>query len=648
MKENPKSHLFVDATFSILSFLYVFLLLHYAVEMWETTQRFSVIFLTLTLMLASLMALKQRSLLTFTGNTKNFFAILFFILSLAGGIYFWTEYSSLVWERAGAINNPDYIFSIIFVTLVIFFTWNTSGHIIPTVTLVFVSYALFGHWIPGFFHHPPIRLVRFMAIACAEMDGIFGMLPQIGATWIAIFAFLAGFIQGFGGLDFIVRIMYQVVGRKSVRIPQVAVLSSMALGAMSGSTSANAAGTGAFTIPTMKQFGIPPAHAASIEAIASSGGQIMPPILGATAFVMCDYLGKNYTEILFASIFGSLIFFGSTMLSVHFIAKRFIAPDADTPSRLSKKFSGIPSLQYVLQGLPILICLATLLFVFIAYQVNILLGGFYTVVSFLVSRFIYDMIVHKFRIHFLIKYLRDFYDGIILGARMMISIEAMLACLGIIVRVLTTTGLGEKISYTMVDAFGNNFILLLILTMVICIIFGMAVSTVAAYILVVTLAAPALIKIGVDPLAAHFSVFYWAMLSAFTPPVAAACVITAGIAKASFMRTCWESMKLGLPKFIMPYIFIAYPSILSLTWEGFVAFFIASVGFAALSAGIQSGWGYIPQIILTVLGFAVLFIPAHGAVWFFVVPTAILMIVFWRRYNPKVHKYHTAPNLNTV
>jgi TRAP transporter 4TM/12TM fusion protein len=636
--KNQSNHRVIEVFFAGLCMIYVSVLLHYSISMWEATQRYGIIFLTLTLMLAPLALLRSENYLRFAGKYKNVIGIIFFVLPLISGIYFWVEYPSLVWERAGALNDLDFLFSIIFVALVIYFTWATSGHIIPTVTLVFVSYALFGHWMPGFFGHPPIPFTRFIEIIAGEMDGIFGILTQIGATWIAIFVFLAGFIQGFGGFDYVVRIMYQAVGKKNVGIPQVAVFSSMLLGTMSGSTAANAAGTGSFTIPTMKKFGMPPHHAASIEAIASSGGQIMPPILGAAAFVMCDYLGKNYVEIMYASIFGALIFYVSTSVSVHFIAQRYIDPQMDPANFLPKEYRNALSYQFIFQGFPIFVSLAALLIAFIVFEVNILLGGFFTILSFLSARLIYEAIAERGRISFLRKYLKGIYKGIELGSMMMLSIGAMLACLGIIVRVLTTTGLGEKISYIMINNFADNFALLLVLTMVICIIFGMAVSTVAAYILVVTLASPALVKLGVEPIAAHFAVFYWAMLSAFTPPVAAACVITASIAKASFMRTCWESMKLGLPKFIMPFIFITYPAILSFTIDGFMAFIIAGIGFIALSAGIQSAWGYGPRILMSILGIILIFVPMKNFTWIMVAVTVLLFLVFWRRFKGHMKK----------
>lgn len=635
MAKSKRTVSFFDVLFSTLCFIYVCILIHYALFMWESRQRYGIIFLTLTLMIASLMLLKKKAVFGLKGNAQRIISGVFFVIVMCLGIYFWVEYPSLVWERAGDINNLDVLFSAIMIYLVIQLTWNTSGPIIPIVTLVFIFYGMLGHLLPGsFFHHPAISFTRFMELSCAEINGIFGTLNQLGATWIAIFAFFAGFVQGFGGLDFILQLTSRLVGRRKTNMPQVAVLASMGFGGMSGSAGANAVSTGAFTIPIMKRFGMPPAMAAAVESVASGGGQIMPPILGAVAFVMCDYLDKYYYQILLSSLFPSIIYFGSTMLSVYFLAKRFIDPNREI--EMPPEFQEKMGLKDLSQGIPIAISFFVLLYVFIVYKVNILIGGFYTVAAFLISRFVYEIFAAGGRLAFILSFLKGVYKGILRGTSMMIPIAAMLGALGIVIRVLTTTGLAEKISFYTVSIFGANLFILLFFIMIICIVFGMAVTTVAAYILVVTLAAPALMKVGIDPLVAHFSVFYWAMLSAITPPVAAVCVVTAGIANANFMKTAWESMKLGAPKFILPFIFIMEPEILSFSSKGIVPFIISGVGFAALSAGIQSGWGWWQQLLLIALSIATFLSSAITYKLFFAGITLIALCILWKRYDHKV------------
>lgn len=628
MAENSRRISLYEIFYGILCSIYVWMLVHYALTMWESRQRYGVLFLSLTMMIGSLMVARKRRFMHMSGMGQKVAAGACFLLTLGCLAYLWIEYPSLVWERAGFINTWDMLVSVVFIAVLLQITWSTSGPIIPIVTLGFTAYALFGHWLPeGFLYHPPISITRFTELACAEINGVFGLLNQVGATWIAIFAFFAGFVHGFGGLDYILRLVGRMVGRSKLGVPQVAVLASMAFGGMSGSAGANAVSTGAFTIPTMKRFGMPPAIAAAIESVASSGGQIMPPILGAVAFVMCDYLDMYYYEILLASLWASITFFGSTMLGVYFLAKRYIDPKAEVD--MPEELKGKMSLEYALQGIPILFAFCVLLYVFIVYQLNILAGGFCTIMAFLGSRLLYEVYAAKGKTKFAWTFLKGVYRGTLAGAAMMVSIGAMLGTLGIVIRILTTTGLGEKISFFMVSASAGNLWLLLLFAMACCIVFGMAVTTVAAYILTVTLVAPALTHLGIPPLVAHFTVFYWAMLSSITPPVAAVCVITAGIADANFLDTCWQSMKLGAPKFILPFIFITYPDILTFTPAGLEMFLISGVGFAALCAGLQSGWVWWQRVAMLVLGVLILCPTAAWLLWVLLAITVVLFPLLW-------------------
>jgi len=625
--------------FSVTAVVYVCMLLHYTLTMWESKQRYGIIFLTLSLILISLQLMEREKVLHLGGKLKEILVVLLVLIIGISGIYIWVEYPSLVWERAGMLNTADFVFAMIFIVLVIVLTWSSSGAMIPMVTLVFVVYALLGHLLASdnFFYHGPIGLKRFSEIAAAEISGIFGSLNQIGATWIAIFTFFAGFVQGYGGLDYVIYIAMKGLGKKSTMIPQIAVFSSMAFGTMSGSAGANAASTGAFTIPLMKKFKMPPAKAAAVESVASSGGQVMPPILGAVAFVMCDYLNMHYYQILFASLFPSIIYFGSTVLSVYFLSKRNIPPNQEVLS--VDLIDEEKTFMYYLQGLPILISFLVLLITFIVYKVDILLGGYYSIIAFLISRFVYDLIAEKGNPKFIWRFTKNFYQGIIKGTRMTIPIAGMLATLGIVLRVLTTTGLAEKMGYFMVSTVGGNFALLLFFTMIICIIFGMAVSTVAAYIIVITLAAPGLEAFGVPMIVTHFMVFYWAMLSAITPPVASVCVITSALAGSNYFSTCWESMKLGFPKFILPFVFVTQPGILEFNLEGFGLFISAFFGFAGLSAAIQSGYGWWQQILLFILGIACILIENLLIGILICTVTLIVLYFMWKKYSDKAIAY---------
>ena len=586
---NLKNTKWFDIAINVLSVIYVAMLFHYSIVMWDTKKKYGIVFLGLSLIISILIAGKKQNIFPkVKGYLSHFFMIVLLGAAVSGSLYFFMNFDELVYVRVGDNTFTDLVFAFIMIYLVFHLLIIRTGIVIPLVAAVFILYGLFGHLFPAgsFFSHAPMNVERILEVCASQVDGIFGMLNEIGATYVAIFSFFAALVQGFGGLDYVIRLAYQIVGKYKSNIPQVAVISSMAFGGMSGSAIANVVGTGSFTIPTMKKFGVPGKIAAAIESIASSGGQIMPPILGAVAFVMADYLNRFYFQIMLNSIYPALAFYGVVFLSVYFISKKYIPDDieiTDDPMMQIKM-----TRKEKLAGLPILIAFVALVVVFIVWQVDIMIGGFITVMVFLFCRLVYDLLSGGVRAATLKQYVVNLYKGMIIGAETMLSIALMLSILGIVVNVLTTTGMAEKLSFYMVQNFGHNLYLFFFFTCVICIIFGMAVSTVAAYILAVTLAAPAMLQLGVDPLITHFSVFYWSMLSGITPPVAAVCVAGAGIAGAKFLPTCWESCKIGFTIFFLPIIFLTDPRILDFGLNGLEPLVVCLVAFGALAAFFQS------------------------------------------------------------
>lgn len=596
-------------SFSFFSIIYVFMLFHYALTMWETGRRYGIIFLGMSFLLISINLLQKNDFEKLAGKIKGILIFLGLLASVGGCLYFWREYMALQLQRSGDLNNYDVWISLVLVFISVVYCWLTSGATIPVVAMIFISYAFWGNQLPGFLRHMGVSMYRFAEFSAGEISGIFGSLTVLGATYIAMFVFFAGFVQGFGGLDYIMRLSYKIVGKSPTGLPQIAVISSMAFGCMSGSPAANAAGTGALTIPTMKRFGIPGAVAAAVETVASSGGQIMPPILGAVAFVMCEYLGLFYYEVLMASFFPALIYFIVLMLSVYFIGARYAkqGKEEDIPDDIKRPMTK----RELLLGLPLLFGLMSMVLLFIIFRLNIMFGGLIGTIVFLVVQFIYDLTGSKQFLETMKGYVLCFYNGILTGTKMMLQIVPMLAVLGVVVRILAVTGLADKITFALIEIGTHNVWAFLFLTMCVCIMFGMAVTTVGAYILVVTLVAPAMIRLGTPALITHFAVFYWALLSGFTPPVAGVCIITSQIAKSNFWSTCWESMKLGLPIFILPYFFVSYPELLTFSGAGLKSFVMALAGLLALASSLQALWSFKLRIILALLGLIILFVELY-------------------------------------
>lgn len=623
-----------DVIFSILCIFYTGMLLHYTFTLWGTPLEYGILFLTMTLIIAVVVNLKEKGgLYPFLKRKWNsVFATLIIIISLAGGIYYWTQFDQLRHWRAGDTNTLDRFMAFLLIVIIIQMAWTYTGRAIPIVTLAFSAYALFGDYLPTtLLHHGQISLNRFLEISGAELDGIFGSLNQIGATWVAVFCFLAGFIQAFGGMDYILRLSWVLVRRFRRGLPQMAVVGSMGFGMMSGSSAANAVGTGAYTIPLMKSYGMPPKIAAAIEATASSGGQIMPPVMGAVAFLICDYLGKYYYEIVAASLLPSLLFYGCVALGVFFLASKYMSREdtGEIPDMFKQKLDK----AYILQGTPLFFCLAAMVYVFVVYRVGALVGGFVAIASFVAMRLIYDLVAARGKPSVLITWIKGLLEGTKRGTTMLFPIGVLLACLGIVVRVLLVTGLGQKISFYMVEMCGGNLWLLLFFSMIVCVIFGMAVTSVAAYILVVTLAAPALLQVGIPPLSTHFAVFYWSLISGFTPPVAAVVVVTSRLAKSGYLPTCWESIKLSLAFFLLPFVFCTRPDILSFSVRGLAVFIPCAIGLAGMVVGIQGFskgiFGMARRALLIIFGALSLFHAEDIVVWGSLAAVVLLLLMPW-------------------
>ena len=543
--------------------------IYYAGSLFESRMRYGIIFLSLCVILVALMSLKGRKIYP-VGRRLNYVVVGAFITFALGVMfYFYTQYPHLMWERAGNPNVVDLVFAVMAIYVVLEATRGAIGPVIPVLVLIFWLYAYFGYLLPGGFYHGGLRIDRIIGISAAEMDGIYGSLNALGCSWIAIFVICAGLIQGFRGLDLVARGGQWIARRFRYMLPQTAIFGSLAFGMFTGSAGANAAGTGAFTIPMMKKYGIPGKTAAGIEAVASSGGQIMPPIMGATAFVMCDYLGMHYMDLIGIAFIPALLAYFTVAVAVYILTRRYITGalhlDEAGPAPVTGAQEPLPFSQLrepnVYDAIPIVGSITVLMVLLAVFKLNVLVGGFYTICAFLVMRLVFDIIVAQGRPSGLAAFGKGIVLGLRTGAVTMAPIGVTLGTMGIIIKVLVATGLAQKLAFLMIDLSGGSFFILMFLVAVVCILFGMAVSTVACYILVVTLAAPALQYFGVPIVASHFAVFYLAIVSGITPPVAGVCILTSFLAGSRFLSTCWEAIKIGISLFILPFAFMIHPEV---------------------------------------------------------------------------------------
>ena len=456
----------------------------------------------------------------------------------------------------GPMTGYDVAFGWITMMLLLEATRRVAGLALPIVAMVFIVYTVFGQFLPYPFTIKSPPLLIFIDHMFMTPHAIFGVPVGVSATFVFLFILFAALLNQTGAGKFIINFSLAVVGRATGGPAKVAVIASALFGTISGHSVANVYGTGTFTIPLMKRTGYRPAYAGAVEAAASTGGQIMPPIMGAAAFIMAEIIGVSYISICKAAILPALLYFTAVFASTHIEAVKMGLKG------LSR--TEIPDFKETVYGgfhfiVPIFLLIFVLVKGFTPFR-----AAFLAIIALMVVA----MARKSSRLN-----LGEFLQALIDGAKNAVVIASCCACAGIVVGCLDSTGLGLKLVDIITALSRGIFPLLLLMVMVACLILGMGVPTAPAYIISAMVAAPALIKAGLSPISAHMFVFYSCLLSAITPPVALAAYAGAAIAEADVMKTGFQASKLGFVKFLVPYVF-AYNA--ALLMDGTPAFIILS------------------------------------------------------------------------
>lgn len=461
---------------------------------------------------------------------------------------------------------------VVIMAVVLEATRRLTGPTLPIACAVFILYALFGQHLPGALAHTGFSVRKILEQITLTSEGIFGSSLGITATYVVIFIILAGFLEVTGAGQFFIDVATGLTGAKRGGPAKVAVIGSCLFGSISGSSVANVVSTGTFTIPLTKSVGYSPVFAAAVEAVASTGGQIMPPVMAAVAFIMADFLGVSYISICVAALIPAVLYY--------FCLFHMVDAKAVKLGIAGLKKEDLPNTRQVLKkgwylALPFVVLVGLMLL-----NYTPMISGFYALVSLLVIVLIMDR--KKLSLHNILQGLEN-------GATGVISVSVTSACAGIIVGVIMLTGLGLKFTSIITTFSGGNLFLAMLLSAVVAIILGMGLPTVPAYIVMSSLVAPALIQMGVTPLAAHMFVLYFAVLSCITPPVAIASYAAAAISGANAMKVGWESVRLGIVAYIIPFLFVWNPVLL---FQGPVpmvlwSFFTACLGCIALTWAIE-------------------------------------------------------------
>jgi TRAP transporter 4TM/12TM fusion protein len=474
----------------------------------------------------------------------------------------------------------DIAFGTILVFLLLEATRRTAGLSLAIVALVFFVYAFAGPHLPGLLGHPGFEYSQVIASLYIRLEGVFGTATGASATYVYVFVLFGAVMMRMGGGDFFIRLALALIGTARGAAAKVSILASALFATITGTGPANAAAVGVVTIPTMIRSGYSPRIAAALEAAASVGGQITPPIMGASAFIMADLLGVPYFEIAKAALLPALLFFVSLFVTADLEAARHGLKG--TPRR------ELPTVRETLRaGWHFLVPVALLLYLLAIEQVSPARAGAWAAAAFVPIWLLRELIGRR-RIQF-----RTLVDAFEESSRAAVMIAAACAVVGVIMNVTDLTGLGLKFTSLILGYSGGSLLLLLALTAVAAILLGTGLPTTATYLIVAILVAPALAKMGVPLLTAHLFVFYFGVISDLTPPTAVSCYVAAGIAGDSGMRVSFAATRVALPALIVPFMFVYSPALLlnGTIIEIVLAALPALLGLIAMSVALVGYWG---------------------------------------------------------
>lgn len=514
------------------------------------------------------------------------------ILGVSVGLYWLINYEGLL-VRSANLTTIDLIVAGIAILLVLEAARRVVGLPITIVAIVFLLYAYIGPYMPGFLNHPGISFERILSTMYYSTEGILGTPLKVSSTFIFLFLIFGAFLVKTGVGNYFNDFATLIAGRSIGGPAKVAVFSSALQGTISGSSVSNVVTSGSFTIPMMKRLGYSREFSGGVEAAASTGGQLMPPIMGAAAFLMVEFIGGglSYWDIVKSATIPAILYFAGIWIVTHLEAKRIGLKG------LSKE--ELPDRKQVLKNIYLLSPIVAII-VLLMTNMSITRAALWAIVISIVVGFIHRWREFKFI---------DIIQALIDGARTALGVAAATASAGIIVGVVTLTGLGLKMANGLVELSGGVALLTLFFTMIASLILGMGSPTTANYIITSTIAAPAIMALGFPALAAHMFVFYFGIIADITPPVALAAFAASGISGGEPIKTGVNATKLAIAAWIIPYVFVFSPAMLLIdaTWyETLWVTFTALTGMIAIGAGIVGYWvrktNWIERILAIVAG----------------------------------------------
>lgn len=551
----------------VLSIVFWAIVVYYAVTRELGRIYYSVVFLAFMMIVYVITELRET--IEEGRRRETGFLVIAGLITVGSVGYLLANFEVLLTQRVGVALPYEVWIAAAFILTIIYLSYRSYGLTFGVVVLIGIGYGLFGDFVPGLLGHGGISPNRLATIMVLDFRGVFGSINQIMATWVALFLLYAGLIRGYGAFDLILQAAFRAAAYLRSGVAQSAVLSSLIIGSITGASTANVAITGSITIPTMKKSGLKPETAAGIEAVASSGGQIMPPVMAATAFVMASFLGRSYAEIMIAGIIPAAVFYVSAVSAVHFTSVRQLDASAELDV---DSFVGdtLDRREFFSETIKFLIPFLLLVYLLGIAKWTVMTSALYTCALMMVTGIGFPLArsvlsggedLRETVREVAVDTVESFrYGAVTLG-----PIAIIIAAVNGVLDILTATGVPGILSLSLLQLTGGTLLLTVLVSMVICIILGLGMPTVAAYIVVAALIAPALTSAPfmIPELAAHYFVFYAAVLSGLTPPIAIAVIVASGIAEASFWKSAREALSVAAPLFVLPIVFIYNPEIIT-------------------------------------------------------------------------------------
>lgn len=475
----------------------------------------------------------------------------FSLATVVVGGYFLTNTTLAALSKRG-ISGPtdlDIIMGVLLIWAIMMLAWRTVGWALTILSAIFIAYAIAGPYMPEIIAHRGYDIPYITNYVAWTSESIFGTCVSACVSFVALYIIFGELLDVFGAGQFFIDIAYALTGRMKGGPAEASVVSSALMGSINGSAVANVVTTGTFTIPLMKKVGYRPEFAGAVEAVASTGGQLLPPVLGAAAFVMADLTGIPYSTIIIAAIVPGILYYLSLGVSVYL--------EADKQGLQAESADKLPQVKKVLKegwyyALPIIVLIVALL----GFGLSANFAALFSIAVLLVIGFVKEWLTNK-RLPF-----KEVFNALVKASKTTVSVTVACACAGIVIGIVSMTGIGIKFTSIVFKLSGGHLVLMLLLVMLACIIMGMGLPSTAAYIIAATVGVPSLTAAGIPELAANLFVFYFAIMSFITPPVAVAAYAAAGLADSSTSKTGWLAFMLGLPGFIIPFVYVYNPALL--------------------------------------------------------------------------------------